>query len=591
MKRRAKITILAGFLPALLFCMTGAGGQEATRLALWDTRGIAEGGEVDFKARDAWEKVAPGTTDRALTGDVVIENERITAVFCRRCAGPVVHPNPAPRGAKDRVRVVAVAPGGEATSALGAIEIRKNDKNEVVLEAVSKTPGGQEIRAAYSLGRGRSFLETKPLRNADRVRLEAPTRFAVIPDFFGADMVFDPRAYPQPRLVIPPENFVLDLLEGGNTIVMAVWPTGNQEARLALAGAGEDRRIAATEITLDSKSLYVGMLHAPNLWNEFRLQEPYADKDLPMGWKRPFPAKWRGNLCAGRRSDSWDFQDRRTDAWMYLYQALVMPCWFNGEDGFVRLSKKFIAVKGKMEFVLVYPSERRGETPLAVITPVDLLRDTLGVGPCEYVLDREGLKGRSANTGRKSFGRGVCDTTTPIEYMFILGIEARESALIGHLLDDILADNVAINARVLEFRRFGEELGRACAAMRKEAAAASPLLDEAEKTAKAIEALYQEKLPTIHNPTHAAGLARRLRELASRSDPENLGECKTLTYQLRDIAGTQHTMVGEYRVMVKRLRQEAAIQGSEDPATSRMAENIRKLGGQVLRKKYGVEAD
>ena len=122
-------------------------------------------------------------------------------------------------------------------------------------------------------------------------------------------------------------------------------------------------------------------------------------------------------------------------------------------------------------------------------------------------------------------------------------------------------------------------------------ARASPLLDQAQECAKGIEALYQEKLPIIRNPAEADRVGRRIRELASRSDPENLGEVKTLTYELRDIAGTQHRLIGDYRVMVKRLRQEAGIVGAEDPATLRVAESIRKLGGQILRKKYGVEGD
>jgi hypothetical protein len=231
---------------------------------------------------------------------------------------------------------------------------------------------------------------------------------------------------------------------------------------------------------------------------------------------------------------------------------------------------------------------------------VDIVRNTLGVGPCEYVLDREGLQGRSANTGRKNFGRGVCDTTTPIEYLFIEGIETRESALVGHLVDDILADITAINARILEYRRFGDELGRLAAADgrgppgpadKRGSGPAAQLLGEAAKTARQIEELYQEKLPIIKDPAHADSVGRRIKQLASRSDPENLGECKTLTYDLRDIAGTQHRMVGDYRVMVKRLRQEAGILGAEDPATAKLAETVRKLGGQVLRKKYGVEAD
>ena len=45
---------------------------------------------------------------------------------------------------------------------------------------------------------------------------------------------------------------------------------------------------------------------------------------------------------------------------------------------------------------------------------------------------------------------------------------------------------------------------------------ASPLLDEAERTAKEIEAEYQEKLPIIKNPARAAVAAQRIRELAAR---------------------------------------------------------------------------
>jgi hypothetical protein len=60
---------------------------------------------------------------------------------------------------------------------------------------------------------------------------------------------------------------------------------------------------------------------------------------------------------------------------------------------------------------------------------------------------------------------------------------------------------------------------------------------------------------------------------------------------LRDIAGTQHHMVGDYRVMVKRLRQQAGVQGTADCSTAALAEQIRKLGGQVLRNKYSVEAE
>jgi hypothetical protein len=588
---------LALCLLAVILCLPGfaesraEGDDAASDTVLWDTRSVSDREDVDFGRKEGWKRIDRGTAAHPLSGDVVVENERLAVIFCRHSAGPLICPKSAVARANDRSRIVPVAPSGEPAADLSEIGIRANEEDGVTLEVSSRTRGGQEIRTAYSLARGQAFLECKPVRSAARIRVEAATRFAVIPDFFGADMVFDPRAYSQPKLIIPPENIVLGLLEGQNTIVMSVWPTADQEAELVLAGAKADRRIGAMEIAFRGKSVYVAILHAPGIWHERRLQGKYLDQDIPLGWNRPFPAKWRANFCCQRRNDSWDFEDHKTSTWIYLYQAIVWPCWFDGESGFVRFSRRFIDVKGPMEFVLVYPSDRKKETPLATFTPVDIVRSTLGVGPCEYVLDREGLQGRSANTGRKNFGRGVCDTTAPIEYFFILGIEARESALVGHLVDDILADIRAIHARILEFRRFGTELGKVIAAMPRETGPAAQLLREAEKTAKEIEALYQEKLPTIKNPVHADQVGRRIRELASRSDPENLGECKTLTRDLRDIAGTQHRMVGDYRVMVKRLRQEAGILGAEDPKAARTAEKIRKLGGQVLRKKYGVEAD
>ncbi len=588
---------LAQCLLAAVSCVLGLGRSPASDevpvsdTVLWDTQRDAHGGEVDFGGKKSWQRVSPEATAHPLRGDVVIENERLAVIFCRGSGGPVICPKSAVAQRTDRSRLVPVAPSGEPGIRLTEIEIQKNDEEGVALEVSSGTQGGQEIRTVYSLARGQEYVECKPIRSAARIRVEAATRFAVIPDFFGADMVFDPRAYSQSKLVIPPENFVLGLLEGQRTIMMSVWPTVDQEAELVLAGTKEDRRIEAIEIAMNDKSVYVAMLHAPGIWHERRLPDPYVDQDVALEWSQPFPAIWRANFCFQRRNDSWDFQDRKTSTWMYLYEAMVWPCWFDGPRGFVRLSRRFIDVKGAMDFVLVYPSDRTKQTPLATFTPVDIVRNTLGVGPCEYVLDREGLQGRSANTGRKNFGRGVCDTTTPIEYLFIEGVETRESALVGHLVDDILADIRAINGRVLEFRRFGEELGERIAAMPRESGPAAQLLGEAETSAKQIETLYQEKLPTIKNPAHADQVGGRIKELASRSDPENLGECKTLTYELRDIAGTQHRMVGDYRVIVKRLRQEAGILGAENPSTAKMAEEVRKLGGQVLRKKYGVEAD
>ena len=60
---------------------------------------------------------------------------------------------------------------------------------------------------------------------------------------------------------------------------------------------------------------------------------------------------------------------------------------------------------------LVYPINRLEATPLEAFTVVDVMRATLGVGPCEYILDVEGQK--------KTFhGRPTCASRTILDGIY-----------------------------------------------------------------------------------------------------------------------------------------------------------------------------
>ena len=74
-------------------------------------------------------------------------------------------------------------------------------------------------------------------------------------------------------------------------------------------------------------------------------------------WKPPFEAKWRvDRLAAG----PWTVSTALPEA------PLEAPA-------------------------IVYPLDRNARTPLVAFCPVDVLRSTLGLGPCQYVLQTEGL--------------------------------------------------------------------------------------------------------------------------------------------------------------------------------------------------------
>ena len=288
----------------------------------------------------------------------MLENDRLVVAFCRGSAGPVVWLKGPSVAALERVQITPVSLNGESAVGIRSVKICESTADDATLEVLAVTQAGQPLRVAFGLSRGRVFLEAKPVEQAARIQVRIPMRFAVIPDFFGADMVFDPRAYTQAKVLLPSDNFLLQLVEGENAIVMTVWPEGDQQAEALLAGSDARRRIEATEVTFDGKSIFVGILQADGIWHEHRLPEFPVEQDVNLEWKKPFPAQWRANFCSGRRSDSWDFHGQKEKTWIYMYGPLFWPCWFEGGQGFVHLSKRFVEVKGATEFVVAYPSDR-----------------------------------------------------------------------------------------------------------------------------------------------------------------------------------------------------------------------------------------
>ena len=81
----------------------------------------------------------------------------------------------------------------------------------------------------------------------------------------------------------------------------------------------------------------------------------------------PFDAKWRG--------DSETMDGRR---FSFTFEGSEIP---QGAESYH-----------------MFPLDRTRATPLNVFTPMDIMRNTLGVGPCQYVLDAEGLSGGEAAT-------------------------------------------------------------------------------------------------------------------------------------------------------------------------------------------------
>src|SRR6202041_3223821 len=114
--------------------------------------------------------------------------------------------------------------------------------------------------------------------------------------------------------------------------------------------------------------------------------------------------------------------------WNTVLGTFSYPCWSDHERQcyLQPLRSNVLQFAGP---VVVYPINRVKETPLDAYTVVDVMRNTLGVGPCEHILDLEGQK--AEYKGRATCG--VRDTLNPI---YAGGQQKAERAKVDKTLDE-----------------------------------------------------------------------------------------------------------------------------------------------------------
>ena len=583
MKRATRTVLLA----AVAAFLAGEAHSAEPRTMAWDTCKRCSGGNVDLNKRDGWQPIAPGTSAHyAFKGDAVIENDKLQVFFSGAGAGALVYSRSDVDEDRKRMSLIPLSAKRAECGTITSLKITENTGDEVTVEVSSRSTSGDSARTTFSLGPGRSFVKVTPVENAAVLRVGARARFAVMPDFFGDDTVFDPRKSPGERLFVPAENFLLSFTGDGNTILMSIWPAGDQEVQAVVGGEKEDRFFDALEISFDKRSLYLAVLDAPGIWHSKALEQAsFVDKDIATGWKRPFEARWRGDFRLAGRTDSWELESQRRDrAGVAPFGTIVWPFWFNGDEAVIRLvNKDYLGV------ALIYPLERARSTPLAVFTPVDMLRETLGTGPCEYILDREGVGTRNPGGSRTLVSTGVCNTTGVTQHFFESGLECKERKLVEDLAEDVLAFNVTVRQRLEEYRAFARQMTQLCNEAKKSNPGVKPVAERVEALEKRLEQLFKERLPAMRTPEQGFELVEKVKDLTREEDPENLGKYLVLGAQLRSLAGTQDSLASAFRAEVRLFRRELSVIPTSDGASARFVEKLREMSRNVLRKKHYTE--
>ena len=438
----------------------------------------------------------------------------------------------------------------------------------------------------FRVRRTRPVVEVHTTPPDLRLTLEAGMEALISPDRFANDLLLTrdcaPPNLPAP---LPRTPVVVGCLSGG-AMLMAVAPSETQ--CFEVADGADGRPLNTIAIRPSGRCVFLAVLAGKPYWNHLNVARN-EDGAWQAEWQEPFVAQWRMAVRGQGKAYS--------------------RMW--GMDDLSRLGREPVPIEEPFAHApvaaVMYAWDRDPITPPDVLTPSDILLDTLGIESHAAAIDIEGIRAyRSADewvpfpelatrdigwrptlAHQETRPFGVLDI---MNAAFAAGTPGTRSFL-THLGND--AGNLlrGLDARIAEYERFLEELAafgqerdhkflastRARAREVLEAGRAAPKTDVAV-TAKALEAVLNMLGPP--DGSYDAG------DMIGKKD-----EFLEFSRLCRKILSERQAVLSGYRTLAKQVRDGGALAIIADPASRDEAEALREMARGVLRHRYYLEGD
>ena len=555
--------------------------EKIANLQIWDTLSPFLD-QINVRDKTGWEVVPAGTGRKySPKGDIVVENEYLTAVFSSKRGKVIIHSK---SNSKNRMEFIPLQLKGKSAN-ITSCKILQNTDDRATVE-VYFSAKKMNLSAIFSFSKKR-IIGVKPAKNMKGISLLSPIEFAVVSGFIGGDLVFDPGAYSSiETLYILSENLFLGLLRGKDGMLVITWPEGKQELRLIPDKKSKDRLFESVDFKNDGKNIYLAILDAPGIWHKEELKSSYMEKDVAIDWIRPFPAKWITQLYEDEVKTTYRFREsKRKSFWRGGVGTYTYPVWFKGENAFYHLGKK-IPPKGES---LVYFVERSKNTPSSVSTPADILKQTLDSQTYERVLDYEGRKQKSDSRPNPSVGAATCGVTDKLKSIFEAGKEEENKEYIRGGTEDMLYHLTILTERVYEYQDFAHEMIGYLTLMKKDKTEVKPFLDKMENITKEIISAYHHQKENIKTLEYAEELAKKTVALSRKKSSDNLPAFLKLKQNWTGMGGSLEGLNRKLHTTVRKLCMEAGYSAAKQEAAVEIAEEIRRRTKKLLRNPNSYE--
>jgi len=583
--------------------------------------------EQTLSGKDGWVRLAEDDTTRRFEGSAVVMNDKIVAVVGPDTPNVDVYSRQT-RGLKLCARLQPICAGGADLKRM-SLAIEENNQSSVLLEVGFRSPDNEPCSVSYELNVGGAFIKTTASAGVEKLRVHAPCRFAVMPDFFGDDIVVDASRISVRRADLPSENFLMHMMHGGEAIVMTVSESRDDDVRIALSDA-TPRKIVYSDISYGKKrDVWIAILADIGVWHERDVGLEDAGKTIDLGWKMPFMALWRVDWStADKLTDSWEmilqdpqgkyvmqgwfgedaalgqrfgeeFGDRDWNKpgrirWNPVLGSFPFPCWIDTDgQGYLQpLTKRRYVSEGQtynfLGPAIIYPIDRLKvapfSTPVEKLTVVDLVRMTLGVGPCRYILDLEGQK-------KDAKGCATCYARDVINAIYKKSLQLQNKPVIEEHLTAAVAFIRNVRERIDQYVAFGREMTAYLDQQKRLNPQHAEFVDEMLLITRRLDQFFEAQKQGIYTPEYADEAAEQFRrQLLNYTGQDAYAKCAKQMAIFTSIGGKQDGLVAACRMIVKILRQRAGMAMAENPELKDICTEIRTRTQKMLRNPTAYEA-
>jgi hypothetical protein len=534
-------------------------------LTVWEVKQ----GALEWSKRSQWSQVR--TSANSLAGAGVIQSPRLVGMV-RTSDGSLEISAIRDDQPKLRCTVVPSVPIPDARCSLVTAENRKGLR-------VSSENGDRSYIAGFTP----EGLVSVAADHIPQFQVkDCHLRYGLLPSFVGTDVCYAPgRMQGGNPFHLPSTQWLVGLVDGNDSMLVAVWESGTQAVSIGVVGEGGDRVIDSLTIDTLHAGFSLSLVEHKNIWHREALKEEWLGDYVPIAWERSFPARWMCQFFVAPatkptfRQPSMDYSFpiacAKTRFWGVWFEDWnSYPFYFDGPRTIFHFDKTFVP-KGDALIYFLEPAAAD------LYSPCEIVEQALGRQKAMALFDFDANRLRKLSYSTPDefmYDRPVCATTTRLTR-----IKQEDKATVGVNLATHLYEFIReIRRRVDQYGSFFGQLQDYLASEKTAHPELKDYIEEMETMVADAQArsrtIYATTLPSVQ--TKADAIKKLL--LEGTGDGFEFG-----SLDCRNTAGSQDDMCRHCNRLVIRLVQTAALKCGDSPQKAVIAKHIWDESRALLR--------